>query len=305
MCSQKVSEGWDFTPVIDLLHSLSIRNEKPSQLESSASDQLEVPATSISFAVGHDTNPGLGNFDKLWRYLGHPLIDSTSTPELNFKTSSTLDRNDGRNIEPVSVKGVRWLDQIKGAKLGDHKEKNGNDALDLNKSAATKQRRRKRQEVGAIVKDLVPVLPSGSEDESKSDTCTPLHTYDRRAIIQQILYGAPPKLEACGQILQTPEKALSKRTREAWTETSPRPLRDSLATSLNNDEQSYATAAEKKAKLLVKLQANFTEEREFLNNISKASNADCNDVIADKGVHVFIDASNVPLLERLVNVTDR
>ena len=290
-------EGWDFTPVIDLLHSLSIRNEKPSQLESSTRDSFEIPATSIRSADDHETNLGLGNFDKLWRYLGHPLTNYSSISEQNFKSSSTFDRIDGCIIEPASVKGVRWLDQIKNADLADYDETNGSDALDSSKHVAKKERKKKRREECVRVKDLVPMLPSGSEDESKSDTCTPLHTYDRRAIINQILYGAQPKLEVCSKIPQTPEKAQSRRNYETWPAISPRPLRGSLAASLTNEEQCYATAAEKKAKLLVKLQANFTEEREFLKHIGNVTNAKCDDATADMGVHVFVDASNVPLLK--------
>lgn len=297
MSPELAGDGWDFTPVIDLINSLSSGSEKLVQTDVSV---VETQETSDPGFLTDDLekNSGLGDFDKLWRFLGQPSnipsFNADGLPEI----SSAVDLSHALDLAAASNKGVKWRDEIEGADLADNDEiDSGTNLAGLSKSQRRKERRRKRQKGEAQAKYHGKAIPSGSENGSEVDRSA-MRTQDRAAIIHQILHGAFPKpgKGSLGRLEQLQAQSDSENNR--------RPLRGSLAAVFSSEETGYATAVEKKAQLLDKLRASFKEEQQYLDNIGAPLHDISNDLSSETGVHVFVDASNVGIIYfvRLTNI---
>ena len=73
MCSETSKEGWDFTPVINLINSLTTSVDHASHANLEPRKEPNPTSVPVVLAQDNDTYLGLGNFDNLWRYLGQPL----------------------------------------------------------------------------------------------------------------------------------------------------------------------------------------------------------------------------------------
>src|SRR5256885_788406 len=106
MSSESGTRDWDFEPVIGLLHSLSSGT-------SSASRQYVSPIVLAGQAV--ESSPRLGNFDRLWEFLGQPK--DIPPPEIGFHISSQ------DSLHPIDIapalKGVTWQGEVEGTELED------------------------------------------------------------------------------------------------------------------------------------------------------------------------------------------
>lgn len=106
------------------------------------------------FANAPSTSHALGNFDRIWEFLGEspsalPPLNGSTKPE-GFVT------NDNESFEsetPAFVesgtKSVKWRDHIEGADLADIDELKPNDLACLNKWQRKKARRRIRKQTEA------------------------------------------------------------------------------------------------------------------------------------------------------------
>lgn len=303
MSSGKAKEDWDFTPVINLLNSLSTNIEKPSQEASGTLSEL--PTVNGHVVAGEskddkdddDINSGLGNFDKLWKYLGQPL----KIPSLNPEPQPDIDLTGNPTFQPIpdscGNKGVRWRDEVEGADLADNDEAaNTSDGLNSSKAQEKKERRRKWKENVPQRKSQANLFPSGSENESELDAHKPTRLLDRRAIIQDILHGPSQREKSFGNsFLKVPSKRQSLSDQEALPIAKPSQLRGTVAALFSIEQTDYAVAAERKAKLIKKLNASFVEERRFLRNICVSPLVNKNVTGMDAGIHVFVDASNVSI----------
>lgn len=282
-------DGWDFTPVIDLINSLSSGSEKLVPTDVSVAETQETSDPGF-LTDDLENNPGLGNFDKLWRFLGQPSdipsFEADGLPE----SSSALELSHALDLAAASNKGVKWRDEIEGADLADNDEiDSGTNLASLSKSQRRKERRRKRQKSEAQAKYHGKVIPSGSENESEVDRRA-MRMQDRAAIIHQILHGEFPKSGrgSLGRLEQLQAPSDSEINR--------RPLRGSLAAVFSSEQTGYATAVEKKAQLLGKLRASFKEELQYLDSIGVPLHDISDDLSTGTGVHVFVDASNVRIV---------
>ena len=293
-------DDWDFGPVFDLIRSLSISaGDIAHQKKSSGDTGSNLPGrtTCPAAASVHDqSQTQLGDFDKIWQYLGQPL--HLPPPTIATKSSPDfIDVWDGQAAsEPRTLKVVRWQDDADCANLADNDENNGiTDLSKLTKQQRKKARRKQRQaeraNLAAQPTNTV-ALQSGSEDESVKDAQEE-KTLDRSAVIYQILHGTAPPIGTgrlrSGKLFrnQDPED-----TRTLPTSASP-PVKQVLQVLKPVRESALEIAAAKKKKLMSMLNEKFIDDRLYLSNLSFAQNVSDSTYAAAEGVHVFIDASNV------------
>lgn len=309
----KGSEGeWDFTPVIDLIYSLSTGHDDTATKWVSPPETPERPSTPIASTTGlEDIKSQLGNFDKLWKFLGQPLnipppcISPGGTYALNVGLQNDDFPEQSLLLSPSPPKGVRWRDELGGADLEDHDDpSNGlRRVAQLTKAQRKKKRKeefkRKQQEL-LLRSSGRPTFPqSPSDAESENELQSLRHSPDRRAIIQQILHGTlarshrtdPPSPPTS---TSPPKESRISSGHVAWSISEPFPTNIPQGLFASPEQASLALAAARKSKLIAKLNARFVNERQFLNNVSCTQHVGGNDKDgALEGVHVFVDASNV------------
>lgn len=297
MCSEKLQDGWDLTPVIDLINSLSPSVEHTSHADLELRDELNSPSIPNLPAEDHDSYGGLGNFDKLWRYLGQPLAKDPSYLESLEKIDSIEALTKKSNTELIN-KSVKWRDEIAGADIAE------NDIIEsptnLRKSRGNKHRSNVERKKSPKGRADVKGLPSGSENDAEPDLQKSSRSQDRKAIIQDILHGTAPKVEkpksSVSMILKRPQ---SLSDQEVGSIAKPQFLSGTLAALFLPEQTAYATETEKKARLMNKLSTKFEEDRRF-SSATKALACDSNsDSISESGIHVFVDASNVGIAVRI------
>ena len=299
MISRPGADDWDFGPVFELLHSLSLGNGEDGHREKVSSDSDTDPpeqATYTPAARTHDQERQLGDFDIIWQYLGQPL-DLPAPTVTTGPLPSLVDVWDGQPAsEQRTVKVVRWHDDIDCANLADNDESKGALHLsNLTKQQRKKARRKQRhEEQEALAAQSVngKGLPSGSEDESGKDL-QELKTADRAGVIYQLLHGTPPP-PGTGR-LRSGKPFRSQDPKESGA------LPAAASSSANQVVQilkpvrdnALEAAAAKKKKLMSMLNESFIEDRQYLCNLSFTRIvANGTDATAE-GIHVFIDASNV------------
>lgn len=291
MCADRAKTGWDFTPVLDLINSLSSGSESLPQTGSFSRECLEASSDVIPLVERLHTKSGLGNFDKLWKYLGQPVDVHTPRVESLFESGYTANSSNSLDATQARIKVVKWRDEVEGTDLTETDTlDNSTNIATLSKSQRRKEGRRNREQ-GAQGIISAKTLPSSSENESEGDKRGVKHALDRKAVIQQMLYGAPQKREKPGKgascLVEKPQAQNDHKSRPLF---SPHPLRGSLSAIFSSERTEYATAAEKKASLMEKLHSKFIDERRFLGGIGVSPQVD-NGVTND--IHVFVDASNV------------
>lgn len=293
-------DDWDFGPVFELIRSLSISGgENTHQKKTSSDTDSDLPehATYTAVAKVHDHGKTqLGDFDKIWQYLGQPL-DLPPPTIATGPLPDFIDVWDGHTAnEQRTLKVVRWQDDVECANLADNDE--GNSILDLSK--LTKQQRKKarrkqrQEERGALSAQPTnrKFLPSGSEDDSAKEVQEE-KLVDRSAVIYQILYGTPPpngtgRLRS-GKLFRTQDPG------DAGTlpALASYPAKQVLQILKPVKESALEDAAAKKKKLMSMLNENFIDDRQYLSNLSFTQNVSNSIDAAAEGIHVFVDASNV------------
>ena len=297
MSPRPEGNDWDFTPVIDLIYSLSVNGDDYTRFKASTpNSHPEEQGTPNTTYNGLEQGTQLGNFDKLWEYLGQPL--SVPPPEVppeppdgSVKILETFGGN-----EQSPLKGAKWRDEHEGGDLADNDEiDDSQDLAGLTQTQRKKRRRKKRRQAEVDGVADGKVLPSGSENESEKDIQPP-RTLDTKGIIYQILHGSAPKIEP-GRLHsgKSFRAGLPIYPPAAWPVASPHPVKETI-TILKSPprESAYAVAAAKKARLMTMLNETFIAERPYLSNISFIQQVS-NTNITEEGIHVFVDASNVGL----------
>lgn len=299
MISRAGEDDWDFGPVFDLIHSLSISGGAHAHQKTISSDtDFDPPeqATFTAAAKAHDQDKRLGDFNKIWQYLGQPL-DLPAPTVTTGPLPSLIDVRDGHAAsEQRILKVVRWQDDVDCANLADNDE--NNDSLDLSK--LTKQQRKKvrrkqrHEELEALPVQLTnrKALPSGSEDESGKDV-QKRKTLDRTGVIYQLLHGTPPpngtgRLRS-GKLFrsQNPDDAVGLSAAA-----SP-PSKKVIQILKPVRETTIEVSLAKKKKLMSMLNERFIDDRQYLSNLSFTRNVASSTDAATVGIHVFVDASNV------------
>lgn len=294
------NNDWDFGPVFDLIHSLSIAGGEHTHQRTLSRDTDSDPPKQETYtaeAEVHDQGiTQLGDFDKIWQYLGQPL-DLPPPTVATGPLPEFIDVWDGPTAsEQCILKAVRWRDDVECANLAADDENNGiPDLSNLTKQQRKKARRKQRHEeqevLGAQLKNR-KALPSGSEDESGKDV-QKSKISDRSSVIYQFLYGTLP-LNDTGRLRsgrrfrnQDPDDAgalIAAASPSAKQVTQIlRPVK----------EATLDVAAAKKKKLMSMLNEKFIDDRPYLSNLFFAVNVASRVDATAEGIHVFVDASNV------------
>ncbi|KAI4126204.1 MAG: hypothetical protein LQ338_003862 [Usnochroma carphineum] len=288
--------NWDFTPVSDLIFSLSDAPDLKPDGNSSPSpppDRITTPTFPLYQA---QPRSDLGNFDKLWDFLGQPLdIPPPEVPPLP-KDYTEEDVDESTKYHLTISKGVHWRDGTGGGELADIEEAQEISSLSRLTKQQRKKLRRKERKAARDEKKQRGILPtSSSENDTEVEPQTPKRTPDRRAVIQQMIYGSARIPEDA-----TPaSRGLIHRIslpidHSAWpvanphlASPSPRP-RTTIP-----DKAALIAAAAKKERLMRKLKERFTDDRPFLDSISMKTFASTDNTGTREGIHVFVDASNI------------
>lgn len=288
MFSEQVIEDWNFAPVHDFLRSTSLA-ERPS---------IPVSFVDHSLADQHNAASHLGDFGKIWEYLGQPLSVSPPTVQLLPRDGTNAAIREDTETKAALYgfpkgKGVRWRDELEGGDLTNNSGSGNSPIIPLFKESR-RQKARRRNELNELGTNNQKALPSGSENESEDDVWTPERSQARKAVINRVVHDTPVKTE--NDVLSLlwppgePQLPLGIGTSPA---TSLRIFAQPQKPSILQEESAYAEAAEKKARLMAKLRDKFIEEKQYLSNINLVLNTARGDVSKNVGVHVFVDASNV------------
>ena len=290
-------DDWGFGPVFDLIHSLSISGgEHTHQKKVSSdtdSDSPERAAYTATIQVHDQEAAQLGDFDKIWQYLGQPL----DLPPPAFAAGSSpdfIDVWDGQTAgEQRSLKVVRWQD---GIEYADKDENNAIlDLSNLTKQQRKKVRRKQRlqdREALATQPTNRKSLPSSSEDDSGKDV-QEQKPLDRSGVIYQLLHGTPPP-PVTGRLRSGKLFRKQDPNDAGALPTVTLPSSNNVVQILQPvGESALEVAAAKKRKLISLLHDNFVDDRQYLNNLSFTQiSTNSTDAVAE-GIHVFVDASNV------------
>lgn len=287
MISEQALGDWDFAPVHDFLRSTSLAERQFTP----------IAFLDRSLANHYNTASHLGDFGKIWEYLGQPL--SVPPPTVPFLPSIESDPSAKEDVKGKAAlngltrgKGVRWTDEFEGGELANNygfRNYTNNNFKDSRRS-----RVRLRNKLNDLEENKPKALPSGSENESEKEAWTPERSQARQAVIKGIVYGTPKKTQNDAPSLLWPSgRPQLPGDAEPGLATSLRVLARPRKPSFSEEEITYAAAAEKKTRLMAKLRDKFIEERWYLDNISFVAHTPHGDDSIDVGVHVFVDASNV------------
>ena len=299
MISRSGEDDWDFGPVFDLIHTLSFNSGEYTHQKTISSDtDSDRPerATYTTAPAAHEQETQLGDFNRIWEYLGQPL--DPPAPKITTRPLPSLSEvwNGQAAREQRRLKVVRWQDDVECANLADNDENNGiTDLSKLNKQQRKKARRKQRhEEQEALATQLTnrKALLSGSEDESGKDVQEP-KTPDRSGVIYQILHGTSPP-DGAGRLrsgkLFRKQDADNAGVLPAVALPSAKQIIQILEPLR---ESTLEVAAAKKKKLVSMLNEKFMDDRQYLNNLSFTTNITSSADAALDGIHVFVDASNV------------
>ena len=300
MVSRPGEDDWDFGPVFNLIHSLSISGGEYAHQKTSFSDtgsNAPEQATNTSADEVHEQETQLGDFDKIWQFLGQPL-DLPAPTITTGSLPSLIDVWDGQAASEQRIpKAVRWQDDLEYANLADNDENNGiPDLSKLTKQQRKKVRRKQRhEEQEALVAELTnrKTLPSGSEDESEKEV-QELKISDRSAVVYQFLHGTPPPKAGTGRLRSgKPFRNLDTDSAGALPSAASPSPKQTIQILKPVRESPLEVAATKKKKLMSMLNEKFIDDRQYLSNLSFTQIvANSTDAIVE-GIHVFVDASNV------------
>lgn len=304
MSPKSAEDDWDFTPAIDLIYSLSSNNEYGSLTTpwtSSNSPEAQVAESTIDHPE-HRTQ--LGNFDKIWQYLGQPL--NVPPPTITTEPSAEFieilrTTNDGAQI---TLKGVRWRDELEGGDLADNDDIDETpDFSGLTKEQRKKARRKLRREAEAARVANRPNVAGDSENESEKEIQSPpirdtkrdtIHP-SRKDVIYRILHRTTPKAEPGRLRSGEPSAGGIPIDLRPWPVAFPQASEKAIRILKppTKEQREYAAAAAKKAKLMVMLNERFQDEQHSLGKISSTNKVDNTEIGAAESIHVFVDASNV------------
>ncbi|KAL8931682.1 MAG: hypothetical protein Q9211_006796 [Gyalolechia sp. 1 TL-2023] len=291
---EKDGIDWDLTPVSDLIFLLSGAPE--SRLDGEPSPIPSPDNTTIPTSPPDPPRQAsdLGNFDKLWTFLGQPLdLPPPKVPSLP-EDYAHADVDEDTELHLTISKRGRWRDNTEGGELVGVEE-----AATL--SELTKQQRKKlrkkERKAACDEKTQRSVLPtSSSENESQGGPRTSKQPSDRRTIIHQMIRGSvttpdydhpvASKDSTCRVPLPIDEAAWPVATPHL---TSPSPQYRTNTTG----QAAIVAAAAKKEGLMRKLKERFIDDRPFLDSMSIRTLTTADNTGMKEGIHVFVDASNI------------
>lgn len=289
---------WDLTAASDLIFLLSELPESRLDEESSLSQSPGDLTTPTNSPDPPRQKSDLGNFDKLWTFLGQPLdLPPPEVPSLPGDYAQSL-VEEAVNLHLTISKGVRWRDDAEGGELADVEEvANQSNLPDLTKRKSKKERRRERKAAHDEKGQRSKLSTSSSEPESEVGPQTQNLSSNRRNIIRRFLDGSA-KAPDSGSPAASSRSSTSRVTLPidpaAWPIANPHsasPIPKYSTRTFN--QTALVAAARRKESLMRKLNEQFIDDRPFLDSMSMKTFTSTDNTGMKEGIHVFVDASNI------------
>ena len=306
---------WDFTPVINLVYALHTNVDDQEGSQSSWTKSLRAERIPPC-EPRKEQESQLGNFDEVWRFLGQPLHTPPPTLGPTHQVREVLLTVTESGAEKVNGRTVHWQDDIDAeqSKDSDHEDNlpNGTNGSPLTKAQRKKKNRQLRKKLQTSAPPVSNTLSSSSDDNfdiHKEDVLQ--RSNDRRSIIQRILHGQPaePVFSVQSQLLQGNQvlqrnKALQVAINGTLTPSASALMKAVLAPVFVPRQapvydDALEIAAAKKTTLMSKLDTQFVDERQYLQNISLIQHTPNGAETPSEGIHVFVDISNVGLFKNI------
>ena len=304
MSSRFGGDDWDLTPAIDLIYSLSSNNENCGETTpwTSSTNPEEQVAQNVIDRPEHGTQ--LGNFDKIWQYLGQPLnVPPPTVPTETSREFIEILKTTSDSAQ-LALKGVKWRDELEGGDLADNDDIDSTpDFSGLTKEQRKKARRKLRREAEAARLANRQNVASDSEIDSEKEIQAPPKRDTKRDtshpstkdVIYQILHRTTPKVEPGRLRSGEPFTTGIPIDVGPWPVTFPQAGAKAMQILKPppKEQIAYAAAAAKKARLMVMLNERFKDEQHSLSNIPSTQQVENAPIVTAESIHVFIDASNV------------
>lgn len=282
--------------MIDLIHSLSFKVDKYTTGDTSSRQSSPGPITPEQDGPQDAAQSQLGNFDKIWEFLGQPTdlappVVSPEAHELSLETplgdTDTIDLG----ADSTTTKGVRWRDEVEGADLADNDENYDSKSVQKLSKAKRKRLRMKKKDKAIKARTAQALLPSSSENDSERELQQLMPNQSRQSIIRSLLFENSPEMPVTiAKSTDTSKSAHQDISPVRWPVANPRYF---LRSSVRKPESAFTEASARKLKLITKLREQFIDERPYLENIGLITLGGTGSVTLNIGVHVFIDASNI------------
>lgn len=318
MSSQNEEDPWDFTPVIDLNDSLSSKWKAYTRnitSSSPSSEDLPTPGSADGLCEG---GAQLGNFDKIWEFLGQPhdilppVVPPSPDDTLSLLAESARDQEETL-FELSFSKGVRWRDEDGETRLADELETLVvGSAPQLSKARKKKLRiKKKRAQLLTQGEARSKLLVSDSEAETDNDAGDAPSLRNRSSVIHKFIHGTTPERKTTDHSACSATKSERNGLESAKQELAAHryPLRSLFKapeapskSTFRPPQLSLGDIASRKNKLIATLHDRFVSERTYLNNLGVTSFTENTPVIPETGLHVFIDASNVRITSRIITL---
>lgn len=283
--------------MIELIHSLSAADE-PIIVPNGSSPLTVTGLLADESDEKSATTHKLGDFNKLWTFLGRPLdfADSDVEPtDRSFTNGGLAHYSLDKGLSEDEI--PRQPDESEVTELRNDLGRVTPGAVP---SLTKKQRKLVRRQERAVLKQQretathagIPEIKISSED-SESELQKRRSSTDRRAVIQEILYG--PKAVGEGTILVPSSVSVTKVAQSGTL----KPWSPSKSSQSSNGSRlgpySFKSAAAKKASLVLRLYERFPDERNTLAFLGSSPEAGKASLSSRTDVHVFVDVSNVRL----------
>ena len=281
--------------MFDLIYSLSGAADESANADHTSSRSPEHVVTPASLPKQEPPRSDLGNFDKIWTFLGQPLYLEPPEVPLPPQNHVQPNGNEKSSLQLTVTKGVRWRDETEGGELADNEEAEDNLAfLGLTKTQRKKLRRKQRKAASEERGRVGTPAINSSETESEAELRTPRRSPDRRSIIQQILHGSirarPDEDLVNGKSKSRPLLPIDPG---AWPVANPHLASPPSRARKSAEGAALAAAAVRKEKLMRSLREQFVEDRAFLTGFSMVPSSLTDNTGKQEGIHVFVDASNI------------
>ncbi|KAL1310956.1 hypothetical protein AAFC00_001178 [Neodothiora populina] len=218
MTTTTTEKAWDFSQVLKLINTLDANPPSSSPAQSIPAHSAAVAAAAAvndfdfgvsqslpnhsPFGAFESTSNGgvrLGDFDKVWEYLGAPLqapipkfTNPTSTasekisPTLRERVPVKTDyTSDGAVYLTPSKKSIQWRDEASAGGLFDVAPSSSQEPVRLTKTQRKKKNRQERKKLGA------EALVSASDFESEADDHPNRFTPARKASVHTVVSESP------------------------------------------------------------------------------------------------------------------
>lgn len=190
MTTLQTTKPWDFSQVLDLINTLSPTNSQSkdvparppiiSHVSNNESSSLPLASPMQQYNVAQE-GVSLGDFGKIWEYLGTPLNSPAPKPPVN--TSPTLQQrmpdktdyaSDGAAYATPSKRitkgGIKWRDEVNAGDLTDFAPLDDED--DDDKKLTKKQRQKKnKKERERMAAEAVKSVSDADEPEIVDPRC--------------------------------------------------------------------------------------------------------------------------------------